>query len=251
MMLFHELIYRYGALIVFLSVFVSSLGLPFPSITALVMLGASITTARYDLTLILLHFVILLLAAVSGGVLGDLIWFHGGKRYGRGALQLVCKLSFTKASSVERFDNFFARHAARVLVIARFVPGLSLIVVPLCGVMAIKTRSFILQDCAGVSLWACTGLLGGALFGGRIDTLIAQLRRSAWHVPLLGMGLIVLVFCAWLACRAHKPTPVTGDSSGMSSVPPPLQVIFDRRRHAFRRTTHGIRQQSTNPTHLI
>ncbi|MGF6759313.1 DedA family protein [Paraburkholderia sp. GAS42] len=210
----HELLSRYGALIVFLSVLASSLGLPFPSITTLMTIGASIAVARYDLARTLLHSVILLGAAVSGGVLGDLLWFQGGKRYGTRALQLVCKLSFTGQPCVTRFEYFFSRRGARALMIVRFVPGLSLIAVPLCGAMAIKTRSFILYDCASVSIWACAGLLAGALFAGRIDALFAHLRQSGWQVSLLGIVPVVLLSYMWLARRARTRTLVADKSPG-------------------------------------
>ncbi|CAE6686048.1 hypothetical protein R75461_04807 [Paraburkholderia nemoris] len=204
----HELLSRYGALIVFFSVLASSLGLPFPSITTLMTLGASIATARYDFARTLLHFVILLGAAVSGGVLGDFLWFQGGKHYGKRALQLICKLSFTRQSYIARFEYFFSRRGARALMIVRFVPGLSLIAVPLCGAMAIKTRSFILHDCASVSVWACAGLLAGALLADRLGALFAHLHQAGWQVWLLGIVAVVLPCYVWLAHRTRTRTPM-------------------------------------------
>ncbi|MFM0674584.1 VTT domain-containing protein, partial [Paraburkholderia sediminicola] len=210
----HELLSQYGALIVFFSVLASSLGLPFPSITTLMTIGASIATARYDLAHTLLHFVILLGAAVSGGVLGDFLWFQGGKRYGRRALQLVCKLSFTGQRCVTRFETFLSRRGARGLMIVRFVPGLSLIAIPLCGAMAIKTRSFLLHDCVGVSIWACAGLLAGTLLAGRLASLIALLHQSGWQMPLLGIVVVVLLCYLWLAHRALTRTPMADRPPG-------------------------------------
>ena len=69
-MLSHELLSRYGALIVFFNVLASSLGLPFPSITTLMTIAASIALAQHDLSHTLLHFGALLGAAVAGGVIG-------------------------------------------------------------------------------------------------------------------------------------------------------------------------------------
>ncbi|MBB5502228.1 DedA family protein [Paraburkholderia sp. MM5384-R2] len=210
----HQLISQYGALILFFSMLASSLGLPFPSITTLMSIGASIAIARYDVARALLHFAIPLGAAVSGGVLGDFVWFQGGKRYGRRAIQLICKLSFARQSSVTRFEYFFSRRGARALVIVRFVPGLSLIAVPLCGAMTIKTRSFILHDCASVGIWACAGLLAGAMLADRLDGLFAWLHQSGWHVPLLGIVAMALLCPAWLAHRARIRTPVADRPPG-------------------------------------
>ncbi|WP_246217612.1 DedA family protein [Paraburkholderia panacisoli] len=218
-MVSHELLSHYGALIVFFSVLASSLGLPFPSIATLMTIGASIVIARDDLARTLFHFVILLGAAVSGGVLGDLLWFHGGKRYGRRAIQLVCKLPFARQSCVTRFEHLFSRRSALALVMLRFVPGLSLIAVPLCGAMAIKARTFLLYDCASVCVWASAGLLAGA-FARRIDALFALPHQSGWQVWLLGIVPIVLLSYAWLVRRARRRTSVKNDSSVAPPFPP-------------------------------
>ncbi|MCX4155042.1 MULTISPECIES: DedA family protein [Paraburkholderia] len=240
----HELLSRYGALIVFFSVLFSSLGLPFPSITTLITIGASITITRYDFARTLFHCAILVAAAVSGGLLGDLLWFQGGKRYGRRTLQLVSRLSFTRQSYVTGFEYFFYRRGARTLLIARFVPGLSLIAVPLCGAMAIKTRSFILHDCVSVSTWACAGLLAGALFARQIDALFAHLHQSGWQVSLLGIVPVVLLSHTWLTRRSRNRTLVTDNSPGTPLISPTLKSIVGQCEIKSARTPDAIPQAS-------
>ncbi|SIT51662.1 membrane hypothetical protein [Paraburkholderia piptadeniae] len=151
-MLSHELVARYGTLAVFLNVLGSSLGLPLPVIPTLITVGAGIALVTHVASSTLLHFAAILGAAVIGGVLGDLIWFHGGKRYGERTLHTVCKLSMSRETCVRKTERFFGRWVVRVLVVARFVPGLSLVAVPLCGAMAVRLRSFVSHDCAGVAL---------------------------------------------------------------------------------------------------
>jgi uncharacterized membrane protein YdjX (TVP38/TMEM64 family) len=116
-------------------------------------------------------------AAVIGGALGDVVWFMCGKRYGTRALHWVSKLLPGRQTGIVHMERFFERYGVRVLVIARFLPGLSLVSVPLCGAVAVRWRSFVLHDCAGLGLWAATTLAVGAMFASQVDHT-AALRCS-------------------------------------------------------------------------
>ncbi|WP_414718667.1 DedA family protein/thiosulfate sulfurtransferase GlpE [Trinickia sp.] len=196
----HELIARYGALVVFLNVLGAALGLPVPVMPTLITVGASIALAAGVLSSALSHFVMILGAAVAGGVLGDLVWFAGGKRYGERTLNTLCKFSLSADTCISKTERFFGRWGVRVLIVARFVPGLSLVVVPLCGAMAVRLRSFISHDFAGVTLWASVGLATGVVFASQIDVifvLASQLGRQA--VTVIGVALALYVFYRY--CR--------------------------------------------------
>ena len=199
-MLSHELIARYGTLAVFLNVLGSSLGLPLPVIPTLITVGAGIVLVTHVASSTLLHFATILGAAVIGGVLGDLIWFQGGKRYGERTLHTVCKLSLSRETCVRKTERFFGRWGVRVLVVARFVPGLSLVAVPLCGAMAVRLRSFVLHDCAGVALWASVGLAIGAIFASQIDVVFALIVRLGWHA-LIVICVAPVLYVSYRYCR--------------------------------------------------
>ncbi|SKC96099.1 membrane protein DedA, SNARE-associated domain [Burkholderia sp. CF099] len=200
-MLSHELLSRYGALIVFFNVLASSLGLPFPSITTLMTIAASIALAQHDLSHTLLHFGALLGAAVAGGIIGDLAWFLVGRRYGKRTFRRVIELSPSTQGSITTVERYFARWGARVLVITRFVPGLSLVAVPLCGAMAIRTRSFLLHDCISISIWACVGLLLGAQLATHIDVLFSRVLDFGWQVAFVAFTPALFVSCRRFARR--------------------------------------------------
>jgi membrane protein DedA with SNARE-associated domain/rhodanese-related sulfurtransferase len=199
-MLSHELIARYGVLVVFLNVLGSSLGLPLPVIPTLITVGAGIALTAHGASPTWLHFATILGAAMTGGVLGDLVWFQGGKRYGEGTLHIVCKLSLSRETCVRKTERFFGRWGVRVLFVARFVPGLSLVAVPLCGAMAVRLRSFILYDCAGVALWASVGLTIGALFASQIDVVFAFISHFGWNT-LIVIGIALVLYVGYRYCR--------------------------------------------------
>ncbi|CAN7672965.1 DedA family protein/thiosulfate sulfurtransferase GlpE [Trinickia sp. LjRoot230] len=199
-MLSHELIARYGVLVVFLNVLGASLGLPLPVMPTLITVGAGVTIATTVLSSTLSHFAMMLGAAVIGGVVGDLIWFQGGRRYGERTLHAVCKLSLSREKCVRKTERFFGRWGVRVLIVARFVPGLSLVAVPLCGAMAVRLRSFVSHDCVGVALWASVGLAVGGIFASQIDMIFALVPRLGR--PAFGLlGIVLASYIAYRYCR--------------------------------------------------
>lgn len=233
-MLSHELISRYGALIVFLNVLGSSLGLPLPAIPTLIAVGASIAIADNATASNVLHFSIILAAAVLAGVAGDLVWFQGGKRYGERTLRTVCKLSLSRDTCVRKTERFFGRYGVRVMIVARFLPGLSLVAVPLCGAMAVGLPSFISYDCVGVALWAFVGLLAGSLFSAQIDVIFMWAARLGWQALIVGVAVLAIyvLYRYWRRMLLEKALETARMSAGelhalLASNPYP--VIFDIR----------------------
>jgi membrane protein DedA with SNARE-associated domain/rhodanese-related sulfurtransferase len=196
-MLSRELIERYAGLVVFLNVLGASLGLPLPVMPTLVTVGATVAIAAGGVSSVLTHFAAHLGVAIVGGVAGDLVWFAGGKRYGERTLHTVCKLSLSQETCVKKTERFFGRWGVRVLIVARFVPGLSLVAVPLCGAMAIKLRSFIVHDCLGVALWAAAGLTIGGLFAAQFDRIFRAVSHVGWQT----FGIAGVAVAAYLLYR--------------------------------------------------
>ena len=187
-MLSPELIAQYAVLIVFLNVFGSSLGLPLPATPTLFTVGASMSAATGEWSSVIGQYGVILAAAITGGALGDLIWFMCGKRYGVRALRGACKLSVGHQTCISHIQRLFQRYGVRTLVIARFVPGLSLVSVPLCGATAVRWRLFVLHDCVGLALWAFVALTAGAMFASQIDSTVSLL----WHFRWQALAAIVL-----------------------------------------------------------
>ncbi|MEX3980832.1 DedA family protein [Paraburkholderia sp. EG287A] len=176
-MLSYALVERFGILIVFLSVFGSSLGLPLAAAPTLIMIGANILRATGGVSSTLMHLVEVMGAAVIGGVLGDFVWFQCGKRYGIHSFYAVCNLLMARQMPIAYIERFFGRWGVRILIIARFVPGLSFLLMPLCGALAVRLRVFILHDVAGLVVWASMALATGALFASRIERTVALVLR--------------------------------------------------------------------------
>lgn len=130
-------------------------------------------------------------SAVAGGLFGDSIWYAAGRRHGFRVLRLLCRLSLSQDSCVRRTEDFFFKRGIRILLIARFVPGLSVVSVPMSGVAAVPFMRFALHDLLGVMLWVGAGLLLGYVFADQVDALLAMLQRFG-----LDFGAAVLLVLA-------------------------------------------------------
>lgn len=189
----HDLVARYGPALVFANALAASLGLPVPAMPTLVVFGALAALSPASAGAQLGEVLIL---AVAGTLIGDSIWFLAGRLYGGGTLKAICRLSLSRDSCVKKTERFFGRWGVRVLTVAKLVPGLSLVSVPMAGAMGTPYRAFLKHDGVGAALWAGMGLALGVLFSRQIDFLLAtagQLGRAS----ALVIAVLIALYTGW------------------------------------------------------
>ncbi|WP_244197925.1 DedA family protein/thiosulfate sulfurtransferase GlpE [Caballeronia ptereochthonis] len=230
----HQLVDRFGPAIVFVNVMGSALGLPVPAMPTMIVVGASIALMAVNGSAFWPPLLGVLCVAVAGGVLGDLVWFQGGRKYGDKTLKTICKLSLSRDTCVKKTERFFGRWGVRILLVAKFIPGLSLVSVPLAGAMGVKLRSFVAHDGAGVALWGAVGLGVGIIFAAQLEmvfAMISQLGRQA--VVVIAVLLAIYVMYRWWRRRALMATlekaRISVDELYALMNNEPLPVVFDIR----------------------
>jgi membrane protein DedA with SNARE-associated domain len=178
----------YGQAVLFAAVFAEQMGLPFPAGPILVAAGALAESGR-------LHPLSTVVSAVAAALAANLIWYELGRRKGIRVLQLLCRLSLEPDSCVRLTENVFAKHGARSLLVAKFVPGLNTVAPPLAGIFRMRLRRFLLFDALGTAIWVGAFVALGYSFGDQLASLVAE-------APRLGARLAVIVFAAaavWIA----------------------------------------------------
>jgi membrane protein DedA with SNARE-associated domain/rhodanese-related sulfurtransferase len=233
-MLLHDMVDRYGPAIVFVNVMGSALGLPVPAMPTLIVVGASIQMVGLTGHPVLPTFLAVLCIAMMGGLLGDMVWFQGGRRYGDRTLKTICKLSLSRDTCVKKTERFFGRWGVRVLLVAKFIPGLSLVSVPLAGAMGVRARSFILYDGLGVGLWALVGLSIGVAFAAQLEIVFGMMallgRRAA---IIVAIALAFYVAYRWwrrkMLMKTLEQARITVDELYALMSGEPMPTIFDIR----------------------
>ena len=178
-----EFVVRHGYMLVFAWVFVEQAGLPVPSAPLLLAAGALAGTHRMNLAMAIAF-------AVLGAVASDSMWYELGRRKGVRVLQLLCRISLEPDSCVRRTQISFARSGPRVLLGAKFIPGLNAMAAPLAGIIRMGWRKFLVYDAIGAIAWVSAFTITGYAFSGELEHVAA---RAAY----LGEWLLVILLAAF------------------------------------------------------
>jgi membrane protein DedA with SNARE-associated domain/rhodanese-related sulfurtransferase len=181
---------QYGLLLIFAAVLLESLGLPLPAMPLLIVAGAlaaagSVSPAEVAAV------------ALIGVLLGDIAWYFAGRRFGNRVLKTLCRISLSPDSCVRQTETIYARWGGSMLLIARFVPGLSTIAPPLAGAMRLPRLQFLGYSGAGALLWIVVSLGIGMVFQSQIELAVHALEHYG-GLALLG---ILCAFCLFLAFK--------------------------------------------------
>ncbi|WP_454831488.1 DedA family protein/thiosulfate sulfurtransferase GlpE [Pseudoxanthomonas wuyuanensis] len=231
-----ELVERYGVLLVFANVLALSLGLPVPAMPTLILVGASLALHADPLWLSLAG---VLLVSVTASLIGDSAWYYAGRRYGNRTLQSLCRLSLSRDSCLKQTERFYGRFGVRVLSVAKFVPGLSMVSVPLAGAMQARLPLFLRYDGLGAALWAGLGLALGAIFARQVDAVLETLSQLGTGAGVLvGLALAAYIGYRWRRRRAlfkalESARIEVGDLHGLIQAGQ-TPVVFDIRAPGFR-----------------
>lgn len=185
-----DLITKHGPLLVFLNVLLEQAGFPVPAVPMLLVAGALCANGLLEW-----HSLLILVMIASG--MANFAWFLAGRRYGAQIMAVMCRISISPDSCVRRTENIFVKWGMKAVVVARFIPGLSVIVPPLAGASGIGPIKFIFFDGLGTLIWAGAALSVGALFHQQVDPIIQALQQ----LGALSFLVIVSMFGLYLGYR--------------------------------------------------
>ena len=179
----------YRILIISANVLANQLGIPIPVIPTLVVAGA--LAAHGDISVLALFS-----TAVAACVAADSVWFLSGRIYGNGVMKLLCRISLTPDSCVSETQSRFERWGSNALLVAKFVPGLSLIAPPLAGATRMAWIRFLVFSTIGASAWVGLTVLGGMLFRRQIEALLPRLADYGLAAAVV-IGAILVAYIAY------------------------------------------------------
>jgi len=197
-----HLLDQFGALIVFINTLIHEAGLPAPlTPTVLVAAAAMSDVARQTAELTA--------AIVVGSVMGNAIWFALGRKYGSRVLTRLCKLSLSPHSCVTKTGAAFGRWGSALLIIGRFVPGVSLVAPPIAGALGMTWPRFLWFSALGAAMWALPIILLGYALKEVLASLLEVLQDSRLDATLVIIG-IVGVYLVWRYIRRQQAMRIKG-----------------------------------------
>jgi len=176
---------HYGYVLVFIVAFLNNLGLPLPGET--ILLGAGFVLGKTADSL--------WQPVVAGAMacfLGGICAFWLGRRLGRGSLEKIRWLHLTPAR-MKWPEQFFKRHGAKTVFIARFIFLFPPVVVNLlAGMSKMPWRTFLFYNLTGSAVYSTSYVLIGYFFGKQWKLLKAWLGPGPLYLILAAIILIVL-----------------------------------------------------------
>lgn len=184
---------RWGLALVFGSVLLEHGGLPLPAAPILMAAGALADEGVARPALVL---VIALLACL----IADHAWFLLGRRHGRRLLATVCRISLSPDTCVRNTDELIARHGAALLLVAKFIPGVSAMAVPTAAAMGLPYRRFIVFDFLGSLMWCGAYIGAGMIFSREVGRALEWLSAvGGWSI-----AIVALLFAAYVLLKAAR-----------------------------------------------
>lgn len=182
-----------GVLAVFLLVLVEQAGLPLPTYPILIVVGARSAEGGPALWQVAA-------AVIVACILADASWYIAARRFGSRILRVMCRLSLEPDSCVADTEHLFARFGPRILLVAKFVPGLGAVTTAMSGVVGARFFMFVIYDALGATLWGLSGLLIGSIFHDAVDDVFAELATFG----RVGGALILFLFAAFIAFKFYR-----------------------------------------------
>jgi membrane protein DedA with SNARE-associated domain/rhodanese-related sulfurtransferase len=155
-------------------------GLPVPAAPLLVAAGA-----LSDLGVMRAEQI--LLTAFMACMAADHAWFWVGRKHGRRVLGVICRLSLSPDTCVRQTDDLIGRHGAALLLVAKFIPGVSAVAIPTAAGNGLAYRRFLAYDAVGCLLWAGAYVGAGMIFSREVNRALAYMSAiGGWALVLIG-----------------------------------------------------------------
>jgi membrane protein DedA with SNARE-associated domain len=181
-----DLIFDWGYLGIFIMMTIESSFIPFPSEIVLIPAGYLASQGEMSITMIML-------SALGGSMVGAFINYYLALTLGRKILIKYGKYFFIKVETLERMEDFFAKHGHISTFTGRLIPGIRQLISVPAGLARMNLVQFSFFTALGAGIWALILTLLG-YFIGENQTLINAYLREITIVVLLGLVTIVSVY---------------------------------------------------------
>jgi len=181
---------------VLLAVFAQQLCLPIPSVVFLMTAGALSAQGGMQTSIAVMVGVIACLAA-------DGLWFWFGRRWGSQVTRRLCRFSGDPRKCSKNAQEKFRRYGLPVLCVAKFLPGLDIVMPPLVGAEGASPAGFLAFDAVGAFLWSGFYVAVGYVFSNQVDVAIRWAKHLGTALGI-AIGIPIVLYAAWRALGLLK-----------------------------------------------
>ncbi len=121
-----------------------------------------------------------------GVVIGDIIWFKIGEKWGRPLIEKYGRFIWIKKNKIERLQKHFAANGKKTLFITKFVYSFGHSSIVVAGMARMNIKEFIKVDIVAGFLWSVVFVLLGRALGESYGLITGVLKD-------ITVGLIVII----------------------------------------------------------
>jgi membrane protein DedA with SNARE-associated domain/rhodanese-related sulfurtransferase len=227
-----EMLQRWGLPLVFGSVLLEQSGLPLPAPPILVGAGALAAQGTIAPEAVLF-------AALLATLIADHAWFLAGRLRGRALLARLCRVSISPDTCVRKTDDLVARHGAPLLLVAKFIPGVSAVSIPTVAALGIPYRRFLFFDVLGSLIWCGSYVAIGMIFASEVRRALELMARfGGWSLAILGAAFAAYIGWKWWhrhkLRRLYRLVRIDPDAAARLRHDEPQTVFVDARSRLAR-----------------
>jgi membrane protein DedA with SNARE-associated domain len=173
----------YGGL--FLLIMLESTLVPVPSMLVMPFAGFLASQGTFSLPAIL---------AINGAgaLAGSLLSYWVGAAGGKPLLLRYGKYVLVSPDDLRKTEEFFARHGAWTVLIARFLPVVRHLISLPAGIARMKLSSFVVQTFIGAMIWGGGLMIVGYQIGANWESFVRRAKR----IDMVVAGVVVLIILA-------------------------------------------------------
>ncbi len=199
----------FSYLVVFGILLACGLGVPLPEDVSLILGGFLVYEGRAQL-------IPMMITGLVGILAGDSLIFLAGRRLGGNPSGFLSKVVTPEKRA--RVEGLFHKHGEKIVMIARFMPGVRSVTYFTAGSVKMKYSHFIFFDGIAALFSAPVFVYLGFHFGDNLHALISHIKQGQKGV-FIGLGALIIVFLVYRFWRKRRdaaaaPLPVA------PSVPP-------------------------------
>jgi membrane protein DedA with SNARE-associated domain len=218
-------IFAYGT--VFLILLVCGLGVPLPEDISLILGGFLAHKGAASLP-------VMMVVGFAGILAGDSLIFNFGRKLGSNVGRKPGGF-FARIITPEKrakVEGLFEKHGQKIVMIARFMPGVRAVTYFTAGSVGMSYWRFIFWDGLAALLSAPVFVFLGFHFGSELDYLIDKLKEGQTYV-LAGLAVIGVAWFLWRRRKAAAARTQAEQDGTLASVVPVLSQESSSRPAPF------------------
>ena len=140
--------------------------------------------------------------AAAGGMLGDVIYFALGRRYGAGLIARWPRF----VPAIERVHRLVRRNPALAVILVRFLYGVRIAGPVVIGSSQLGWVPYLALNAVGALLWSACWLTAGYVVGAAAEQMVGNLARVEREL-FLAVIIAALIVALYLKFRTRNETP--------------------------------------------